>query len=87
VRPASGAEKYLGPLMTPKPASGIPRVRPGTADRRRRPRVVLVGWRGGTMRVMGVLATACLVGIGVLGAGFTVASLPDIKRYIRMSRM
>ena len=39
------------------------------------------------MRVIGVLATACVVGIGVVGAGFTVASLPDIKRYIRMSRM
>jgi hypothetical protein len=39
------------------------------------------------MRLMGVVATACLVGIGVVGAGFTVASLPDIKRYIRMTRM
>jgi hypothetical protein len=39
------------------------------------------------MRVIGVLATACVVGIGVVGAGFTVASLPEIKRYIRMSRM
>jgi hypothetical protein len=40
-----------------------------------------------TMRLMGVMATACLVGIGVVGAGLTVALLPDIKRYIRMSRM
>ena len=39
------------------------------------------------MRVIGVLATTCVVGIGVVGAGFTVASLPEIKRYIRMSRM
>jgi hypothetical protein len=39
------------------------------------------------MRLIGVLATGCLVGIGVVGAGLTVAMLPDIKRYIRMSRM
>jgi hypothetical protein len=39
------------------------------------------------MKLMGVLATVCLVGVGAAAASFTVASLPDIKRYLRISRM
>jgi hypothetical protein len=39
------------------------------------------------MRALGVLATVCLVGAGMAAAGLTVASLPDIKRYVRISRM
>jgi hypothetical protein len=36
---------------------------------------------------MGALATACLVGAGAVVASLTVVSMPDIKRYIRISRM
>jgi hypothetical protein len=39
------------------------------------------------MRLIGLLATACVLGAGVAAAGLTVVSLPDIKRYIRISRM
>jgi hypothetical protein len=39
------------------------------------------------MRIIGVLTTAGLVGVGLAAAVFTLASVPDIKRYIRISRM
>jgi hypothetical protein len=39
------------------------------------------------MRIIGVLATAGVVGVGLAAAGLALVSLPDIKRYVRMSRM
>jgi hypothetical protein len=39
------------------------------------------------MKAIGVLTTVCLVGLGAAAASFTLASLPDIKRYLRISRM
>jgi hypothetical protein len=43
--------------------------------------------RAGAMRLIGIVATACVAGLGAAAAALTVASLPDIKRYVRISRM
>jgi hypothetical protein len=39
------------------------------------------------MRVIGVLATIFVAGAATVVAGMAVVSLPDIKRYVRISRM
>jgi hypothetical protein len=39
------------------------------------------------MRLIGVLATVCVASAATVVAGMAVASLPDVKRYIRISRM
>lgn len=39
------------------------------------------------MRAMRLLASVCVIGLGATAAAFTVASLPDIKCYVRISRM
>jgi hypothetical protein len=39
------------------------------------------------MRLVGVLASVCVAGAVTVVAGMAVASLPDIKRYVRISRM
>jgi hypothetical protein len=39
------------------------------------------------MRVIGVLATVCLAGVVTVVAGMALVSLPDVKRYVRISRM
>jgi len=39
------------------------------------------------MRLVRILVTGCAVGLGAAAVCLTVAALPDIKRYVRMSRM
>ena len=39
------------------------------------------------MRGLGILATVCAAAAGAGATALVVTSLPDIKRYIRISRM
>jgi hypothetical protein len=39
------------------------------------------------MKIMGALATVGLVAVGAAAVSFTIASIPDIKRYLRITRM
>jgi hypothetical protein len=39
------------------------------------------------MRAMGVIATGLLVSLGIAIAALGVASIPDIKRYIKIHEM
>jgi hypothetical protein len=43
--------------------------------------------RGEPMRVMGMLATAVIVVVTSVVVGLSATCLPDIKRYVRISRM